>query len=267
MAQNITINGESFSDVPAVEIPITGGGTASFVDTTDATASASEILYGYTAYGASGEKLEGTAVAGSGSAVSVVDTLDTGGGTIRTITAVSLAGDTVAPNVLLSGYTAHNALGQAIVGTASGSGGTVNLQSKTVTYTPSESQQTETVTADSGYDGLSSVGVTVDAISSNYIGSGITQKAAATYNTSTTDQTIASGQYLSGTQTIKAVTVSGLSASNIASGVTVKVGDANDDDRITSVTGTLEFVTYYTGSTAPSASTGSDGDIYLQTGA
>ena len=30
--------------------------------------------------------------------------------------------------------------------------------------------------------------------------------------------------------------------------------------------GSLEFVTYYTGTSAPSASLGQDGDIYLQTG-
>lgn len=92
----------------------------------------------------------------------------------------------------------------------------------------------------------------------------LTTKAATTIYPSTTDQTIASGTYLTGTQTIKAVTVSGLSAGNIASGVTVKVGDSADDDRITSVTGTLSFVTYYTGSSAPSSQTGSDGDIYLK---
>lgn len=66
----------------------------------------------------------------------------------------------------------------------------------------------------------------------------VTSKSAATYNTSTTDQTISSGQYLSGTQTIKAVTTENISAANIKQGVTVKVGDANDDDRILSVTGT-----------------------------
>lgn len=93
----------------------------------------------------------------------------------------------------------------------------------------------------------------------------LTAKGATTYNTSTTDQTIASGQYLTGTQTIKAVTVTNLSAGNIASGITIKVGDANDDDRIASVTGTLAFQTYYTGSSAPSSSLGVDGDIYLKT--
>ena len=92
----------------------------------------------------------------------------------------------------------------------------------------------------------------------------ITTKSATTYNTSSSDQTIASGQYLSGAQTIKAVTYSGLSASNIADGVTVQIGDSNDPDRIASVTGTLAFVTYYTGTSDPAASLGNDGDIYLK---
>ena len=33
----------------------------------------------------------------------------------------------------------------------------------------------------------------------------------------------------------------------------------------TQLTGTVTFVTYYTGSSAPSSSLGSDGDIYLKT--
>ena len=92
----------------------------------------------------------------------------------------------------------------------------------------------------------------------------LTTQSATTYNTSTTDQTIASGRYLTGTQTIKAVTVSGLLAANIADGVTVMVGDSNDPDRIASVTGTLTFQTIYSGSSAPSASQGVNGDIYIK---
>ena len=91
----------------------------------------------------------------------------------------------------------------------------------------------------------------------------MTTKAATTYNTSVTDQTIASGTYLTGTQTIKAVQVSGLDASKIASGTTVTVGDANDPDRIASVTGTLSFSTITTSSSSPSG--GSNGDIWIKT--
>ena len=118
-----------------------------------------------------------------------------------------------------------------------------------------------TPTVSAGYVSSGTAG-TITVSGSNT--SQLTTLGATTYNTSTTDQTITSGKYITGTQTIKAVTYSGLSAGNIANGVTVKIGDANDDDRIASVTGTLSFVTYYTGSSAPSSSLGSDGDIYLQ---
>jgi len=67
----------------------------------------------------------------------------------------------------------------------------------------------------------------------------IASKAAATYTPSGTAQTIAAQQYLSGAQTIEAVVCANLSASNIKSGVTVKVGTASDDDSVTSVLGTL----------------------------
>ncbi len=98
-------------------------------------------------------------------------------------------------------------------GFVSGGSSGVKLQSKAVS--PSES--TQTVSPDSGYDGLSKV--TVNAISSTYIGSDVTKKNAATYIPKTTDQSIASGQYLSGTQTIKGD--ANLVAGNIKSGVSI----------------------------------------------
>ena len=67
----------------------------------------------------------------------------------------------------------------------------------------------------------------------------MTHKAATTYNTSTSDQTITANQFLSGAQTIKAVTTSGISAANIKDGAVVKVGDANSATRIANVTGTF----------------------------
>lgn len=87
------------------------------------------------------------------------------------------------------------------------------LQSKTVS--PSESAQT--IKADNGYDGLSQV--TVNAVSRTYVGSGVTKKSAATYTPGTSDQNIASGQYLSGAQTIKGD--ANLVAENIKSGVSI----------------------------------------------
>lgn len=74
---------------------------------------------------------------GSGSVISIVDEQDSHGGTIRHINAVSLEGDTVSPAVLYSGYTAHNSLGEPIVGTASGGGitptGNINITQAGVT--------------------------------------------------------------------------------------------------------------------------------------
>lgn len=54
MAQNIIINGVTYSSVPEVDIPKSGGGTAKFYDTASANVTASDLLTGKTAYGASG---------------------------------------------------------------------------------------------------------------------------------------------------------------------------------------------------------------------
>ena len=107
MAQNVIINGVTYQNVPQVQIPKAGGGTAAFHDTSDAT-------------------------------------MDNG-------------------NKMLDGVTAYA-------------------------------------------DGI------------KYTGS-ITKKAAATYTPTTSDQTIAAGQYLDGAQTVKGD--ANLTPSNIANGVTI----------------------------------------------
>ncbi len=63
MAQNIEIANAQYNDVPSIEVPKQGGGTASFVDTTDADAIAGDILQGKTAY-VNGVKLTGTGSGG-----------------------------------------------------------------------------------------------------------------------------------------------------------------------------------------------------------
>ena len=79
-------------------------------------------------------------------------------------------------------------------------------------------------------------------------------QAATTYYPSTTAQTIASGKYLTGTQTIAAVTYSGLDAANIRAGVTVKIGDSADDDRVLLRAGKFtDPTTVSSGQTAASA--------------
>lgn len=166
-----------------------------------------------------------------------------------------------------AGYYAENATKSVASGTATTPATTITANpsisvnaSGLITATASASQNI-TPTVSAGYISSGTAG-TVSVSGSNT--QQLTTKGATTYNTSTSDQTISSGQYLTGTQTIKAVTVSGLDASNIASGVTVKVGDANDDDRIASVTGTLSFVTVYSGSGDPPSSLGNDDSIYLK---
>ena len=58
MAQNVIINGVTYSNVPEVDIP-TSGGTAKFMDTSDANATGAQIRNGATAY------VNGTKVTGS----------------------------------------------------------------------------------------------------------------------------------------------------------------------------------------------------------
>lgn len=60
MAQNVIINGVTYQNVPKVNIPKTGSGTAEFVDTADATLdNGNKMLNGVTAY-ANGTKYTGS---------------------------------------------------------------------------------------------------------------------------------------------------------------------------------------------------------------
>ena len=67
MAQkNVTIAGNQYPTVPSIEVPITGGGTASFVEISDTTAAASDVAQGKYFYTSAGVKTAGTATGGGG---------------------------------------------------------------------------------------------------------------------------------------------------------------------------------------------------------
>ena len=67
MAQNITLMGASYLAVPAVTLPKTGGGTATFTDVTDTTAAAADVASGKYFYTAAGVRTAGTSSGGGGS--------------------------------------------------------------------------------------------------------------------------------------------------------------------------------------------------------
>lgn len=56
MAQNVVINGVTYQNAPEVDIPKSGGGTAKFYDTSDATGAAGDTLAGKDVYGPNGKQ-------------------------------------------------------------------------------------------------------------------------------------------------------------------------------------------------------------------
>lgn len=185
MAQNITLLGASYSDVPAVTLPKTGGGTARFDDCSVVTAEAADVRTGETFVASDGTVTSGSMPNGIATAPTTISgsqaTLTTGTNTITLQKTLN-----VTPRITTAGYINAGTAGSALV--------------------------------------------SLNAI--------VTTKAATTIYPSASDQSIASGTYTTGAQTIKGVTTSNILAANIKQGVVVTVGDSDDADRILSVTGT-----------------------------
>lgn len=240
-----------------------------------------QMLAGYQAYNNEGELLTGTMTNNAAwsrtldqttTSVTIPAGYHSGTGTVShttvnipdpTIT-VSAAGLITASGSWTRGFTTDNSYSK-----------TQQLTTQAAkTVTPTESEQ-NAVAAGVYTTGIVKVG----AISSTYVGSGVTKKAAATITPSTSNQTIATGTYLTGTQTIAGD--ADLVAGNIKSGVNifgVNGTFTSDADATASqivagatayvdgdlITGELVVNKYYTGATAPAAALGNNGDIYLQ---
>jgi hypothetical protein len=77
MAQNVVINSVTYQNVPEVDIPLSGGGTAKFYDTSGADITSADVLTGKTGYSSSGSVSGGMVNNGSTSG-----TISTKAGTV-----------------------------------------------------------------------------------------------------------------------------------------------------------------------------------------
>ena len=106
MAQNITLMGASYSAVPAVTLPKTGGGTASFTDVTDTTAAASDVASGKYFYTSAGVRTRGTASGGGGgSGLTLLKTYALG-----TLSTTSTSATDTGKSTALTGYNDYDVL-------------------------------------------------------------------------------------------------------------------------------------------------------------
>lgn len=184
------------------------------------------------------------------------------------------------------------------LGTYYGSWYTHNAVPANTTVTPTELSQTI-----GGANTMMEGAVTVSAIPSNYVGSGITRRSSTDLAASGATVTVPSGYYsanasksvasgTAGTPTATKGTVSNHSVSVTPSvtnttgyitggtkngtAVTVSASELVSGSETKTANGTyvvtnlaqivvaLDFITVYSGSTDPSSSTGSNGDIYLK---
>ena len=172
---NVVIAGATYPDVPSVTLNKSGGGTASYVNISDTTATPADVPTTKNFYMADGTKTSGVVTdARSSGYIADVGEVSTDGSNLT----VDLTGDGSNPygaiattvkapyNVEALGIglidspsettSAKIVSGNTILGiTGTGTG---NLQSKSVTYT---SNGSATITPSSGYVGLSQVSVTV----------------------------------------------------------------------------------------------------------
>lgn len=105
MAQNITLQGATYSAVPAVELPKQGGGTATFTDVTDTTAAAADVATGKYFYTAAGVRTEGTNSGGGSSNWTLLGTKSLG-----TISTSSTTDTDTGQTIVVTGWNDYDLL-------------------------------------------------------------------------------------------------------------------------------------------------------------
>lgn len=183
MAQNVIINGVTYSNVPEVDIPTTGGGTAEFYDTSDATlSSGNQMLSGATAY-ANGTKYTGSITTKAGTDLTVTDdTVNVPAGYYATATSKAVAAGTAkTPTTTITANP------------------TISVSSSGLITANVTGSQNITPSVTAGYVSSGTAGaVSVSGTKTEQL----TTQAATTITPGTTAQTIASGTYLTGAVTV-----------------------------------------------------------------
>ena len=106
MAQSVNLWGAVYSNVPALTVPKSPSGTATFTDVTDTTATASDVASGKYFYTASGVKTQGTASGGGGgSGLTLLKTYALG-----TLSTSSTSATDTGKSTTLTGYNDYDVL-------------------------------------------------------------------------------------------------------------------------------------------------------------
>lgn len=189
MAQNITLLNASYSDVPAVTLPKTGGGTAKFTDVTPTTATDADVASGKIYFKADGTQSTGTNAGGitptgniNITTAGTTDVTNYATATVATggATASASKGTVTNHSITVTPMVTRTA-GYVTAGTANGTAVTVSASELV--------SGSETKTSNGTYDVTNLASLVVNVSGGGGIGDLLATKAIGAYSTSTTSAT------------------------------------------------------------------------------